>query len=64
MNIPTTPQERNYSTEKIENRLASRRIVLPMEYEQYEAAMSTSQKARICLTEQMETHPELFPAVM
>jgi hypothetical protein len=35
-----------------------------MGYEQYEAAMSTSQKARNCLTKQMETHPELFPAAM
>ncbi len=64
MNAPTTPQKRNYSTEKIVNRLTSRRIVLPMTYAQYEAAMSTSQKARVCLTEQMKTHPELFPAAM
>jgi hypothetical protein len=35
-----------------------------MTYEQYEIAMSTSQEARICLTEQMEAHPELFPVGM
>jgi hypothetical protein len=64
VNTPTTPQKRNYSTEKTENRLASRRIVLPMTYEQYEATMSTSQKARNCLTEQIKTHPELFPAAI
>ena len=64
MNQPTTPQERNYSTEKIGERLASRRIVLPITYEQYEVAMSTSQKARICLSEHMKAHPELFPTAM
>ena len=64
MNIPTTPQERNYSTEKIENRLPSRRIVVPMRYEEYEVTMSTSLKARTYLTEQMEKHPELFPKKM
>ncbi len=37
------PQKRNCSTEKTENRLASRRIVLSMTYEQYKVAMSTSQ---------------------
>ena len=35
-----------------------------MTYEQYEATMSTSQKARNCLTEQIKTHPELFPAAI
>jgi len=35
-----------------------------MRYEQHEAAMSTSQKARNFLTQQMKTHPELFPAAM
>ena len=64
MNTPTTPQKRNYSTEKLEERLESRRIVLPMTYEQYEETMSTSQKARNYLTEQMKRHPELFPAAI
>ncbi len=64
MNTPTTPQKRNYSTENPGNRLASRRIVLPMTYEQYEVAMSTSQNARNCLTEQMTAHSELFPRAM
>lgn len=35
-----------------------------MTYQQYEASMATSQKARTCLTEQIETHPELFPTGM
>jgi hypothetical protein len=35
--------------------------VLPITYEQYEAAMATSQKAREYLTEVMKSHPELFP---
>jgi hypothetical protein len=61
MNTPKTPHKQNYSTERAEDRLASRRIVLAMTYEQYEASMATSQKARACLTEQMEAHPELFP---
>jgi len=64
VNAPTTPHKRNYSTEKTGNRLASRRIVLPITYEQYEAAMATSQKARDYLTEEMKTHPELFPTAM
>jgi hypothetical protein len=64
VNTPTTPHTRNYSTEKTGNRLASRRIVLPLTYEQYEAAMATSQKARACLSEQMKIHPELFPLAM
>ena len=64
MNTPTTPHKRNYSTEKQEDRLPSRRIVLPVTYQQYEVVMATSQKARICLTEQMATHPELFPVEM
>lgn len=64
MNKPTTPQKRKYNTENLGNRLASRRIVLPMTYEQYEVAMSTSQNARNCLTEQMTAHPELFPGAM
>ncbi|MCP4417308.1 MAG: hypothetical protein GY805_11855 [Chloroflexi bacterium] len=50
--------------EKTENRLPSRRNVLSMGYEQYEAAMSTSQEARNCLTKQMKTHPEIFPTAM
>ena len=64
MNEPITPQKRNYSTEAGANRLASRRIVLPIRYETYEAAMATSQKAGECLREQMKAHPELFPAAM
>ncbi len=64
MNTPITLQKRNYSTEVEANRLASRRIVLPIRYEAYEAAMATSQKARECLEEQMKAHPELFPAAM
>ena len=64
MNTPTTPHKRNYSTEKTGDRLASRRIVLPITCEQYEAAMATSQKARDYLTEEMKTHPELFPTAM
>jgi hypothetical protein len=64
VNKPTTPQKRNYSTEKPGERLASRRIILPLTYEQYEIVMSTNKKARDCLTEQMKTHPELFPAAM
>jgi len=64
VNAPTTPQKRNYSTEKLEERLESRRIVLPMIYEQYEETMSTSQKARNHLTKQMKRHPELFPAAI
>jgi len=35
-----------------------------MRYEEYETAMSTSQKARNCLSEQMKAHPELFPTAM
>lgn len=61
MNKPTTPQKRNYSTENPGNRLASRRIVLPIPYEQYEKVMATSQEARTYLTEQLNLHPELFP---
>lgn len=64
MNTPKTPHKRNYTTERTANRLASRRIVLPMTHEEYEASMATSQKARDCLTEQMEAHPELFPKGM
>jgi hypothetical protein len=61
VNTPTTPQKRNYSTEKPGER-ASRRIVLSMTYEQYEVVMSTSKKARDSLIELMKTYPELFPA--
>jgi len=64
VNTPTTPQKRNYSTKAGVDRLTSRRIVLPIRYEEYEAAMATSQKARACLGEQMKAHPELFPAAM
>ena len=64
MNTPTTPHERKYSTEKIDNRLLSRRIVIPLTYEEYKTTMSTSEQARVYLTEQMERHPELFPATM
>ncbi len=64
MNTPTTPHKRKYSTEKIDNRLASRRIVIPMTYEQYKTTLSTSEQARTYLAEQMELHPELFPAAM
>ena len=64
MKTPTTPQERNYSIQKTENRLAGRRIVLPIRYEQYTEAMSTSARARNYLDEQRKAYPELFPAAM
>lgn len=64
MKTPTTPQERNYSTQKAKSRLAGRRIVLPITYEQYTEVMSTSDMARNYLDEQMKAYPELLPAVM
>ena len=64
MNTPTTPQQRKYSTDKHVERLASRRIVIPLTYEEYEVEMVDAQQARHCIDHQMAMHPELFPCAM
>ena len=64
MNTITTPQQRKYSTSINKTRLESRRIVIPIRYNEYAAAMSDPNQAHDCIANQMLAHPELFPTAM
>lgn len=64
MNNPTTPQQRKYSTDNNIDRWESRRIVVPIQYEEYKEKMTEPQQAHAYIKQQMDSHPELFPPAM
>ena len=61
---PTTPQQRKYNTDNNIDRWESRRIVIPIKYEEYKKTMAEPQEANAYIRQQMDSHPELFPSAM
>lgn len=64
MKTPTVPQQRKYNTDGEPVRTASRRIVLPLNSDEYAAQMERAEDARAMIEKQRIAHPELFPAEM
>ena len=64
MNQTQAPQSRKYSTTEELERLPSRRIVIPLNREEYEAMMATCEQARAYIDDQSTHRPELFPEAM
>lgn len=64
MKEPTAPQKRKCNTAEEPARNTTRRIVLPLNSEQYEEQMQCAKRAKKCIELQMGENPELFPQEM
>ena len=62
MTQTTSPQKRNYTTDKNAAHQASAQIVLPMPYELYKQAMSNTDKARRIIDHYQQIYPTAFPS--
>lgn len=62
MKPSTIPQQRNYTTDKNNDKQASAQIILPIPYSMYEQAMIDTEKARTTVDQYIQMFPELFPA--
>jgi len=58
---PTTPQKRNYTTDKICDRQTSAQIILPLPFQVYEKVMVDKEQAKEIINYYMAKSPELFP---
>lgn len=58
------PQQRKCITDEDINRWDSRRIVIPLRYEEYKEIMADPQQAHDCIKQYRDKHPELFPPDM